>query len=202
VNKKLLIVIGISFVLLVIFLFHGRNIQNTEKVIYYLKDLNSYTCSVNIQIENDKQKVNYSGRQYYDSRYGDRFDLSKDRVIIYRGNKVFVKDIDNKDKYSMDKNFNSLFKLCFVEEYISLLYTNEKIDNSFKKVSEEEYQIIHLDIPGNNKNISRAELYVNLKHNIPVYLKIFDSTGRKRVDVHYTDFKANLDMNENMFEIN
>ncbi|MCI1944533.1 germination lipoprotein GerS-related protein [Clostridium luticellarii] len=201
-NKKLLIVIGISFVLLVIFLFHGRNIQNTEKVIYYLKDLNSYTCSVNIQIENDKQKVNYSGRQYYDSRYGDRFDLSKDRVIIYRGNKVFVKDIDNKDKYSMDKNFNSLFKLCFVEEYISLLYTNEKIDNSFKKVSEEEYQIIHLDIPGNNKNISRAELYVNLKHNIPVYLKIFDSTGRKRVDVHYTDFKANLDMNENMFEIN
>jgi outer membrane lipoprotein-sorting protein len=202
VNKKLLIVIGISFVLLVIFLFHGRNIQNTEKVIYYLKDLNSYTCSVNIQIENDKQKVNYSGRQYYDSRYGDRFDLSKDRVIVYRGNKVFVKDIDNKDKYSMDKNFNSLFKLCFVEEYISLLYTNEKIDNSFKKVSEEEYQIIHLDIPGNNKNISRAELYVNLKHNIPVYLKIFDSTGRKRVDVHYTDFKANLDMNENMFEIN
>lgn len=201
-NKKLLIVIGISFVLLVIFLFHGRNIQNTEKVIYYLKDLNSYTCSVNIQIENDKQKVNYSGRQYYDSRYGDRFDLSKDRVIVYRGNKVFVKDIDNKDKYSMDKNFNSLFKLCFVEEYISLLYTNEKIDNSFKKVSEEEYQIIHLDIPGNNKNISRAELYVNLKHNIPVYLKIFDSTGRKRVDVHYTDFKANLDMNENMFEIN
>ncbi|MCC9293559.1 hypothetical protein LN736_01550 [Clostridium sp. WLY-B-L2] len=201
-KKKLLMGIGISFVLLAIFLFHGRDIQNTEKIIYYLKDLDSYSCNVNIQIENEKQQINYGGRQYYDSRYGERFELGKDRVIVYRGNKIFVKNSDNSGKYSMEKNFNSLFKFCFIEEYISLLYTNEKIDNSFKKVNNEQYQVVHLDIPGNNKNISKAELYVNLKHNTPTYLKIFDSTGRKKVDVEYSDFKANVELSENIFDIN
>ncbi|MEY7999194.1 germination lipoprotein GerS-related protein [Clostridium sp. Mt-5] len=200
-RKKLLILIGISFVLLIIFLFQGRDIQDTEKIIYYLKDLDSYSCNVNIRIENDKQQINYSGKQYYDSRYGDRFDLGKDRIIVYKGNKIFIKDVNNGEKYSMDKNFNSLFKFCFIEEYISLLYTNEKIDNSFKKINNEQYQIVHLDIPGNNKNISKAELYVNLKHNIPTYLKICDSNGKNRIDVEYTDFKADPELKEDMFKV-
>ncbi|MEY8762543.1 MULTISPECIES: germination lipoprotein GerS-related protein [Clostridium] len=201
--KKLLIGIAVVFfVLLTIFLFHDRDIQNTEKIIYYLKDLDSYSCNVNIKIKNDKQQISYSGRQYYDSRYGERFDLDRDRVIVYSGNRIFVKNTDNSDKYSMKKNFNSLFKFCFIGEYISLLYTNEKIDNSFKKINDLQYQVVHLDIPGNNKNINRAELYIDLKHNIPTYLKIFDSTGRNRIEVEYTDFKANVEMNADIFKIN
>ena len=173
-----------------------------QKKIYYLKNLSSYSCNVNILIKNDKQQINYNGKQFYDSRYGERFDLDNNRIIVYKESKIYVKDIKRGNSYNIDKNFQSLFKFSFIKEYISLLYTNEKIENSFKKVGNEEYQVINLDIPGNNKNMYKAQLYVNIKDNVPAYVIIYDSKYKKRIEIKYTDFKANVELKEDMFKIN
>ncbi len=201
-RKKLLILMIMFFILSIIFSSCGRDPQNTEKIIYYLKNLSSYSCNVNILIKNDKQQINYNGKQFYDSRYGERFDLENNKIIIYKESKIYVKDIKRGNSYNIDKNFDSLFKFSFIEEYISLLYTNEKIENSFKKVENEEYQVINLDIPGNNKNMYKAQLYVNIKDNVPAYAMIYDSKYKKRIEIKYTDFKANVELKEDMFKIN
>jgi len=200
VRKKLILGI-MSFTLVIFFSSCNKNIRNTEEIIYYLKDLNSYSCDVNMSIKNTKQEINYSGKQFYHVKYGDRLDLGEDEIIFYKQNKIVSKCIKSGNIYNQNKDFDSLFKFCFIDQYISLIYTNEKIGNSFKNMGNQQYQVIHLDIPGNNKNINKAELYVNINHSIPTYLIIYDSDGKERIKVHYTNFKANPELEENVFSI-
>lgn len=200
-EKKPLLIFILIFVFIVIVIGCGRKNDYTEKTIDYLKSLDSYSCDINMKIENDKQTISYTGKQFYDKRYGYRFELDKSRVLIYKDNKIFVKDLQNGLKYDTDKEFDSLFKLSFIGEYVELIYTNEVVKNSFKKVGDEEYQVIQLDIPGNNKNINKSELYVNKNENLPKYLIIYDSKGRKRVEVEYTNFKSNQELQKDIFDI-
>lgn len=200
-KKKLLILFLMSLTLFVLLLGCNKNVKNTEKAIDYLKNLNSYSCEMNMKIQNDKQVINYSGKQFYDEKYGYRFELDKNRILIYKDNKIFVKDLQNGLSYDTDKDFDSVFKLCFIGEYIRLIYTNEKIENSFKNINNEEYQIIHLDIPGNNKNISKSDLYVNVRDDIPKYLIIYDNKGREKINIEYSNFKSNPELQKELFDV-
>ncbi|MTK12115.1 MAG: hypothetical protein F8N39_08510 [Clostridiaceae bacterium] len=154
-----------------------------------------------MKIENDKQTINYTGKQFYDKRYGYRFELDKNRLMVYKDNKILVKDLQSGLKYDTEKDFDSLFKLSFIGEYIGMIYTNEVVKNSSKKIGNEEYQVVHLDIPGNNKNISKAELYINKQSSMPKYVIIYDSKGKKKIDVEYSDFKVNPELQKELFEI-
>lgn len=190
-----------SFIFLILLAGCGKNVRDTEKTIDYLKNLDSYSCDISMKIQNDKQIINYNGKQFYDKRYGYRFELEKNRILVYKENKIFVKDLQNGLSYDTDKDFDSVYKLSFIGEYIGLIYTNEKVESSFKNVNGEEYQIIHLDIPGNNKNISKSDLYVNLKDNSPKYLIIYDSKGREKINVEYSNFKSNPELQKELFGI-
>ncbi|KZL93268.1 germination lipoprotein GerS-related protein [Clostridium magnum] len=200
-KRNLLILSIMSFVLLILISGCNKNAKDTEKVIDYLKNLDSYSCDINMKIQNDKQVINYTGKHFFDKKYGYRFELDENRILIYKEDKIFVKDLQNGLSYDTDKDFDSVFKLCFIGEYIGLIYTNEKVENSFKNINNEEYQIIHLDIPGNNKNISRADLYVNLRDNFPKYLIVYDSKDREKINVEYSNFKFNPELQEELFDV-
>lgn len=200
-RKKLLLIFILAVAFVAITIGCGKKNDHTEKAIDYLKSLDSYSCDINMKIENDKQTINYTGKQFYDKRYGYRFELDKSRVLIYKDNKIFVKDLQNGLKYDTDKEFDSLFKLSFIGEYVQLIYTNEVVKSSFKKVGNEEYQVIQLDIPGNNKNISLSELYLDKSKSFPKYLFIYDSKGRKKIEVEYNNFKFDEDIQKELFDI-
>ena len=87
VRKKLILGI-MSFALIIFFSSCNKNTKNTEEIIYYLKDLNSYSCNVNISIKNSKEEIKYSGKQFYHVKYGDRLDLGEDEIIFYKQNKI------------------------------------------------------------------------------------------------------------------
>lgn len=200
-KKKSLLTTILVFIFIIVFTSCGKKNDDTEKNIDYLKNLDSYSCNINMKIENDKQTINYTGKQFYDKRYGYRFELDKNRLMVYKDNKILVKDLQSGLKYDTEKDFDSLFKLSFIGEYIGMIYTNEVVKNSSKKIGNEEYQVVHLDIPGNNKNISKAELYINKQSSLPKYVIIYDSKGKKKIDVEYSDFKANPELQKELFEI-
>lgn len=200
-KRKLLIISIMSFVFFILLVGCSKNVKDTEKTIDYLKNLDSYSCDMNMKIQNDKQTINYSGKQFYDKNYGYRFELEKNRILVYKENKIFVKDLQNGMSYDTDKDFDSLFKLCFIGEYIGLIYTNEKIENSFKNINNEEYQVIHLDIPGNNKNISKADLYVSVRERFPKYLNIYDNKGKEKINIEYSNFKFNPELQRELFDV-
>lgn len=199
-RRKLLILSIMSFILSIFLVGCGKNAKDTEKGMDYLKNLNSYSCDISIKIENGKQLINYDGKQAYDKRYGYRFEIGKDRVLIYKENKIFVRDLKSGTSYNTDENFDSVYKLSFIGEYIEMIYTNEKVNTFFKSVDNNEFQVIHLDIPGNNKNINKADLYINAKDSVPRYLYIYDDKNRKIISVEYSNFISNPDLEKTLFD--
>ncbi|NEZ46713.1 hypothetical protein FDF74_05720 [Clostridium niameyense] len=199
--KKLILICSIIAVTLSVFLFiHFNKEGSYGESIDFLKNLDSYRCNVEIQIKNDKQNIKFKGKQFYNKDLGYRFEINKDRILLYKKNKIFVKDLVNGVKYNTDREFDKLYKLTFIGEYINLLYTNEEIKVDIRTVNDINYEVISLIIPGNNRNYEKADLFVNKKDNIPTKLVIYDKKNRIRVTVNYKNFVPNSDDGSSIFE--
>ena len=198
-----------SFVLLFVFFSFGlillsgcrKKIIDPNSVTMYLKELSSYSCRADIKIKNSKDTYTYSTNQIYSKEIGTRIELGKDRVYIYLDDKIYVTDLKNNLKYLMDKNVDGIYRLSIIEEYVNLLYTNENIKYNYKNIDGQKYQTIELIIPGNNRNMSKAILYVNMKTKLPYRLYIYDSKDVERAEIAYNDFKTNIDINKSLFEV-
>ncbi|MBU3142546.1 germination lipoprotein GerS-related protein [Clostridium sp. CF012] len=167
--------------------------KNSNDIVSFLKNMESYTTEMNMDIKNDKQTINYKARQSYLRGGGYKLELNKDRVFIYKtDDNIYISDKNNGTKYVQSKDFDEVLKLCFIGEYIGLLYTNEEIKYSIEKINDIEYSVINLFIPGNNKNINNALLYVNYKSMIPEKLVIYDIKGIEKINITYSNFLPNV----------
>ncbi len=175
---------------------------NCNDIVSFLKNMKSYTSEMNMDIKNDKQTISYKAKQSYLRGGGYKLELNKDRVFIYKDDKIYISDKNNGTKYVQSKDFDEVFKLCFIGEYIGLLYTNEEIKYSIEKINGIEYSVIDLFIPGSNKNINNAVLYVNSKSMLPEKLIIYDIKGNEKINVTYTNFLANIKIEPTEFSSN
>jgi len=174
--------------------------SSSEDIIYALKNMDSYTCDVNIDSKNDRQVVSNSGKQYYDKNVGYKFDLGSDRTFTYKNNSIYVNDIKNGSKYTTDMDFDSVYKLTFINEYIGLLYTDEQIKTSIKTKDNVQYVAINLLIPTGNRNMNTAELLVEMNTNLPKYLTIYDEKGNEKLKVTYSNFKPDVQISSEIFK--
>jgi len=169
-------------------------------VIDYIKEINTYSCKFEMVLKNDKQVLNYSGKQFYDKKVGYRLELGKDRVFVFKGDKVFVSDLQNGGKYTMNKDAQSVFNLSFVGEFINLLYTNEKIKSNYKTINGKNYQLIELTIPGGIRELNKAVLYVDVHDCLPEKLIVYDVKGNEKIQVNYLEFTPNTTINKQLFD--
>ena len=200
-KKRLLLILSLLFLLSSMSLISCRKKNNDNNdITTFLKNMGSYTTEMNMVIKNDKQKINYKARQSYLKGGGYKLELNKDRVFIYKNDdNIYISDKNNKTKYVQSKDFDEVFKLSFIGEYIGLLYTNEKIKYATKNINDIEYLVIDLFIPGGNKNINNALLYVNTKSMIPEKMVIYDNKGKEKIEITYTDFRPNVKIEQSEF---
>ena len=203
--KKKIILFTLSCCFLIaigVLIFGGSSKKeiNPNEAIDYLKNLNSYSCELTVHIKNSKQEIEKECKQFYNKNYGHRLDIGDKRVLIYKNNDILVRDLNNNMQYSVDKDFDDVYKLSFLEEYIGLLYTNHNIETSFKNINDREYELIDLTIPGNNRNLNRAVLYVNLEYNYPEKIILYDIKGKERVSFTYKNFVSNAEISEEVFK--
>lgn len=199
--KKIIICIMLFIFIIPVSAGCDKKAKDPEYAIDYLKDLDSYSSDVDITIINDKQTINYSGKQIYSKKNGYRFEINGERVLLYIGDKVYVKDLISSSKYSTDESMNDLYRLTFIRKYIELLYTNEEIKNKMINLQGKNYQIIELEIPGTNRNLNKAELYIDLDNLIPEKLVILDINSKANVTVVYKNFIPNLDVKPELFDV-
>lgn len=199
--KKRLIVLFAFFCIIVLELCScNEKGKNPNKAIKYLNNLKTYTCDVNIHIKNSRQEIEMECKQFYNKKYGHRLDIDKNRILLYNGNEIIVNDFNNKKRYSLDKNFDSVFKLSFVKEYINLLNTQENIKNEFISIKDKEYQIVYLDIPGNNRNIKKAKMYIDIENNFPYKIVIYNSKENEVINFVYKNFTPNCEIPKEVFK--
>ena len=68
-----------------------------------------------------------------------------------------------------------------------------------KNINDIEYTVINLFIPGSNKNINNALLYVNTKSMIPEKMVIYDIKGKEKIKITYTNFLPNVKIEPSEF---
>lgn len=204
-NKKILIpiIIAVTVTLLIAFFmaYYFMNKKEEKDVAEYLKGLKSYTCSINIEVENSKQHISYTGKQMYRLGKGYRLELNKKkRIMIYRENKIYVYDAENNKSYILPLKFDDIYNMSFVGEYIGMLYTNENINYSIKNIKGVDYVLIKILIPNQNKNMNYAVLYVDLKGKFPTELRIYDIKNEEKLKIKYEEFQPNVQIDEKTFE--
>jgi outer membrane lipoprotein-sorting protein len=201
-RKRPLLLVLIIFLCL----FEGssckRRNQSVDEVITYLKGLKTYESNVEIYIRNDKQELKYEIKQYCDASIGYRLDISEDRVQIYKENHIYVTDKKNNAKYQLSSEFDELYKVSFVGEYIKLLYTNDEVKYKIENIDGIEYQLIETILPGNNKSISKAVMYMDIDKCVPNKILIYDDKGKERVNIIYKNFKTNVNISNDLFKVN
>ena len=202
-KKVSLLFLSFLFVLSsVLFTSCDKSPKDTNDITTFLKNMDSYTTNMNMDIKNDKQTINYKAKQSYLKGGGYKLELNKNRVFIYKSDdKIYINDKNNGRSYIQSKSFDEVLKLSFIGEYIGLLYTNEEIKYVTKNVNNIEYTVINLFIPGNNKNINNALLYVNNKSMLPEKMIIYDTSGKEKINITYTNFIANLKIEPKEFNV-
>lgn len=201
--RKTLIIFIIIFSYFTLF-FYGCNIKKdrSEDSLDVIKNLNSYSCDCIIKLKNENGLIEYNSRQYYKKNKGSIIELDKGRTFFYKDDKIYIKDLKNNFHYTLEKDFDEVFKLSILGEFIGLMYTNEDINVNEKTINGINYDVVSLSIPGVNRNIKKAQLYIDKKDKSPEVLKISDEEGKERIIIEYKNFQANIDIKDELFNIN
>ena len=191
------------FVLAVATIFMVSSCAKKEKsdkeVVRYFKSIESYKSKALIAITNDRQTIEYSCNLYYDSSRGARLELGEDRIYLYKNKNIEVQDLISKRTYEQDENFDKLYYMTFINEYIKLMYVNEDTKYYIEEKNGKRYQLVELTIPDNNRNMAKAVLYVDSKALVPEKILIYDYKGKERVKFTYSEFVANEKLDEKLF---
>lgn len=200
-KKKLLLVLSfLLFFSSILLISCNKKTKNADDILTFLKNMESYTTEMNMDIKNDKQTINYKAKQTYMRGGGYKLELNSNRIFIFKtDDNIYVSDKNNGRAYVQSKDFDEVFKLSFIGEYIGLLYTNEEIKYTMKNINDIEYTVVDLFIPGNNKNINNALLYVNSKSMLPERLVIYDIKGKEKINITYSKFLPNVKIEPSEF---
>jgi outer membrane lipoprotein-sorting protein len=199
-NKKVLWLLFLIILSLVGFSGCKKRYKYPEDVVDYIKAMKSYETKVEMYVKNDKQELKYDMKQYCDASIGYRLEIGQDRVQVHKDNKIYVTDNKNSSKYELDSNFDELYKISFIGEYIKLLYTNDEVKFTIENLDGNEYELIETILPGKNRNLNRAVMYINLKNYNPVKILIYDEDDKERVNITYKDFKRDIALSKDLFK--
>lgn len=198
-RKKLLIFPVIFFVFSLVFISCKHAEDKSRKSLEFIKSLRSYSCDCTVALENDRQILEYNCKQYYNRKLGGRIEIDENRILTYKNDKIYVRDLKSGIKYTLDKDFDTIFRISMIGEYVHLMYTNEEIKTFVKDIDGIEYTIVELSIPGMNRNLNKGKLYINNRDNLPEKLEILDFKNREKVRVTYKNFNPNVEFNDKLF---
>lgn len=200
-RRKLLIVSAVMLALAILFSGCKKGEKNPNEITNFLKDIDGYSTDFVMETKNDKQVITQEGKQFYKKEQGYRLELGQDRVFIYKEDKIYVQDIKNNFKYTLDKDFNNGYRISFIKEYIKLLYTNEEIKYAFKDIEGKKYQLIELLIPGGSSETSKAVMYVDTKTYFPQWILVYDEKNNERIKITFNNFQAGPELNGDLFKV-
>lgn len=201
-NKKSLFLLFLIIFSLLGFNACKKRYKYPEDVVDYLKSLKTYESNVQMYIKNDKQELKYEMKQYCDASIGYRLEIGKDRVQVHKDNKIYVTDNKNNSKYELESDFDELYRISFIGEYIKLLYTNDEVKFTVENMDGNEYELIETFLPGMNRNLNRAVMYIDLKNMYtPVKILIYDEKDEERVNITYTNFKRDIAIDKELFKV-
>ncbi|MFR1709005.1 MAG: germination lipoprotein GerS-related protein [Clostridium sp.] len=182
-------VIAIALIVIASLLMKGKTEALDEyNAIDTLKEIRAYKSNITIEVINDRESNKYEGVQTYKRGIGYKLDLNDNRSFTFKGDEILVKDRESTREYTLNKEFDEVFKYGFIGEYIGLIYTNEELEFSTETINNQEYFIIKTLMPGSNNNIYSGSLYYDIENCVPKKIIIYDNNRRERIIYTYENF--------------
>lgn len=178
--------------------------NSPESVLEHLKRSKTSSSDVIVRVNNAKQDLEYRGKQLYSRKYGSVFTLNDERKFILKDEKIYVEDVINNSTYTQDKSLDIIIKYTFIQEYLNMIYSNGELKYTFIKDEENKknhYLMVDFILPGTNRNLDNATLYIDLDSNLPSKVEVFDFEGIKTIDITYENYKTNISTSESDFDI-
>lgn len=199
-KKYLLILLAIISIFTCIGCSNKKD-EDITKYTSYLKCLDTYSSNAKITLKNAKQNVEYNIKQIYSKDEGKYLEVNNERCIWILNDKITIKDLKNSRLYEQQEEIDYAYKLSFVSEYIKRLYTNEVVNYSFEKNNDCDYVLIEVLICDNNRNYDKAILYLNKANSLPEKVIIYDDEGKESVLIEYNEFKGNINIDKEIFNV-
>lgn len=175
--------------------------EDINKYTSYLKSLDTYSSNVKVTIKNSKQNVEHNIKQIYSKDEGKYLQVNDERCIWILKDKTMIKDLKNNKVYEQKEEMDYSYKLSFISEYIKRLYVNETVNYSFEKINDCSYALIEFLICDNNRNYEKAVLYLNAENSLPEKVIVYDGEGNESVIIQYNEFKGNINIDREIFDI-
>ena len=199
-NKKIFIMIIIIFIIVIgVFIYknmiknskNGNNI-NSQEIVDYILNINSYKANVTIQVNSNKNQNKYIMKQEYNSENGSIQEVIEPSNIA--GERIIKKD-GNLTIENTSLNLSTIF-----ENYKGLegnyLDLNTFIDDykNYDKSNFEENDIeIILKTKSSNENkyTENKILYINKEKMKPTKLIIEDNNQNMTINIQYNEIELN-----------
>ena len=199
INKKLLIIIIFLIIILGCFIskmmtksFKKGNNINSQEIVDYILNINSYKSNINVQVNSNKNSNKYVLEQEYNTENGSV------QVVIEPSNIAGVK-IALKDEVLKIENTNLNLSQIF-ENYkglednsLDLISFIEDYKNNSKSTFEENENEIILKTKNDsqNKYNKNKVLYINKDNKHPTKLIIEDDNQNAIINIKYNSIEIN-----------
>lgn len=172
---------------------------------YSFSKMKSYTCNAEITVYGNKQNSVYNVKQYYMEPDKVRIEtlepeFLKDKVSVYSNGSWCINhpQIGGKLTYSGSSDADGLADVGIV---VKKLFCSSGAKKSMAEINGTEYIKIQAAIPGDSQFRKTAVLYFDDKKYYPVYMEILDDKNTRRVEVKYSNFVYNADIESSKFEM-
>lgn len=200
-NRLLLILLFIIIGIVAIAAAYEKYFHITpEEVIDQFKDIKSYTADVTYIVENVNGEIKYQSTQCFDENYGMRVDFNGERVHLYRGNQIEIRDLKNNKSYKVDKDHDELYRLAFLNEIAKYLVLDEEIKYYNKNINGVNCLVIELSTLSQNQNLAREIFVIDSEKRIPKEILVFDKSGNEKVKILYNNYNKANKLDEGLFK--
>lgn len=197
-GKKILflMILLIPFIsILLIIMFRHTYAPTNEEIIESIKSIKSYTVEAEYTIKNSKGEYKQETKMYYCKDVGMRIEFDGDRVKIYKDGYINMKD--KNDEYELNESIDIVYPLSF---YNNLLNNPiESIEENEQEWGDTKYLEILVNLPGNNKHLSKAKVYVDKENKKPLVSKIYDNNGKECITIVYKNFEEVKEIDKKLF---
>ncbi|MBU5315867.1 hypothetical protein KQI30_06260 [Clostridium bornimense] len=195
-----LIVVGVLIVLLFYLIRSRTIIMDEEDYLTKLKELNKYSTDITMTFKNDRVTDVYKGKLVFSREKGYILELDNGRRMIFNSDEIKIKDSITGDEYVRKTENDKIHKFIFLEEYIKLLYTDQKLNFTMQQENETEYLIIHLKINEENDNMKTASLWVDKGKVEPKKIVVYNKDNKESISIEYRNFDKNYNDEETVFQ--
>ena len=198
-NKKYFYLIGVVLLIIILLVLifknttknsiNGNN-MNSQEIVDYILNINSYKAQVTIQVNSNKNTNKYVIKQEYNTENGCVQEVLEPSNIagvrITRKDQSLIIENTNLNLSKMLNNYkgledNSLDLSNFIQEYKA---------NNESTFEQKDNEII-MTTASNNKYNKIKVLYIDKEHVVPTRLQIKDDNQNTTIIIEYNNIELN-----------